>query len=109
MFLITSKLIGCSGLSKTASCAFSALYSTSPVIIFASQESVIKNIKTDKTNQWVRETDSVVRGEPTLKTLVDHAESLARYCDDTVDEIMAMILNGNFIMDEDSLLSYSII
>ena len=44
-----------------------------------------------------------------MKTLVDHAESLARYCDDTVDEIMAMILNGDYIIDEDSLLSYSII
>ena len=44
-----------------------------------------------------------------MKTLVEHAESLARYCDDTVEEIMSMILNGDFIMDEDSLLSYSII
>jgi len=43
-----------------------------------------------------------------LKTLVDHAESLSRYCDETVDEIMALILDTDFIMDEDSMLCYSI-
>lgn len=43
-----------------------------------------------------------------MKTLIDHAESLSRYCDETVDEIVALILNSKFIMDDDSLLCYEI-
>lgn len=43
-----------------------------------------------------------------MVTLVQHAESLARYCDETVDEIVALILDRDFIMDDDSLFCYSI-
>lgn len=43
-----------------------------------------------------------------MKTLIDHAVSLSRYCDETVDEIVALVLDSKFIMDDDSLLSYSI-
>lgn len=43
-----------------------------------------------------------------MKTLIDHAVSLSRYCDETVGEIVSLIVNSKFIIDEDSLLCYSV-
>lgn len=43
-----------------------------------------------------------------MTTLFQHVENLKRFTDDTEEEIMCSILHSNFVMDDNSLLSFSI-
>ena len=43
-----------------------------------------------------------------MKTLIEHVESLSRYCDDRPELIIWSILHNERIMDDDSLLVYAI-
>ena len=41
-------------------------------------------------------------------TLIEHVESLSKHCDDRPDVILWSILRNHIVMDEDTLLAYSV-
>lgn len=43
-----------------------------------------------------------------MKTLIQHVENLKRFTEDTEEEIITSILHNNLVMDDNSLLSYSV-
>lgn len=43
-----------------------------------------------------------------MVSLIEHVERLVKHCVNTKEEILESILNNEYIMDEDSLLCYSI-
>ena len=43
-----------------------------------------------------------------MLTIIDHVENLSKYTTDNKDQILQSILNNRYIIDDDSLLSYSI-
>ena len=43
-----------------------------------------------------------------MTTLIEHVESLSRYCEDTPDEILWSILHNDKRMDDDTLMVYAI-